>query len=76
MGVINDLVGHGNDTRTAIVANPAHGSHRDDFAGAGFLQRPDIGPIIDGVRHQRMAVTVPGQKHQRQAIQFADRQRA
>ena len=54
--------------------NPAHGIHRDDCFGAGLLQRPQVGAVVDLVRREAMRVAVTGEEQHFLASVLADLQ--
>ncbi len=74
--VVDDLVGHDQRAGTVLGAYAAHGRHRDHALYPEFLQRPDVGAVVDLVRSDRMTIAMPRQKHYLTTGEGADGDRA
>ena len=75
-GVVDDLVGHHQRAGLQVVTDAADHRAGHQGRGTGLAQRPDVGPVIDVVRRDGVAIAVPGDEHHRLGAQSAEGQRA
>ena len=75
-GVVDDLIGHHQRARQQVITNTPHRRAGDQGLHAGLAQRPDVGPVVDVMRRDGVAVAVPRQEHHRNPGQPPERQRA
>ena len=76
MGAVDELIDQHECAGRQLFLERAAGRQRDQIGDAGALEHVDIGAIIDVGRRIAVALTVPRQKHHRQARDFADAQRS
>ena len=62
-GVIDELIGNDQGSRPEIVPDAADGRDGNHRLGADFLERPEIGSVVDLVRRKRVAVAVAREEH-------------
>src|SRR5258708_4256857 len=75
MRVVDQLVGHDQRTRAHVVADAADRVDADDTLCAEAVQRPDIRPVIDPMRRNRVAGSMPREERDTLAAEFAERHR-
>ena len=59
MGVVDEVVRHHQRTVFEFAVDAGNGRYGDDVFRAYGMQRPDIGAVVDFVRGDGMAETVP-----------------
>ncbi len=60
--VVDDLVGHHERARGAVGTDSAHGGDGNDRIDPDLVQGPEVGPIVDFVRCDRVAIAVARQE--------------
>ena len=75
-GVVDDLIRHHQRARQQVVTDAPHRRAGDQGLHAGLAQCPDVGPVVDVMRRDGVAVAMPRQEHHRNPGQPPERQRA
>src|SRR5688500_7950915 len=76
MGVVDDLVRHGDHARREVGPDAAHRRNRDYVFYSLRMQRPNVRPVIDLMGRYRVTVTVTREENHFAAVYPAESESA
>ena len=73
-GVVDDLAGDREPGGPEFSGDPPNGRHRQQARDTGMLEGPQVRPVVDLVRRDRVTVAVAREKHHLTSEQHAVRE--